>query len=766
MALTKVTGQVIKSDTNITSHNINSSGIITAVSFSGPLDTTGGNFTGIITATSATFSGNVTIGGTLTYEDVTNIDSLGIVTARNGLRVTAGGINVTAGVSTYSALVDVNNRLDVVGGANVDQVNVTGVSTFSDDVRIVKTAGPLLELTTNTGAADATLRLSEGATGSTTNGGGMFYSGADNRLYITCGTDSTTKRISINRDDGHIGIGSDAPSIELDILNTSSSADLRLKTTANSFNSFIMDSNRAADTQFAIIDGRWNGNVVNRIQFVTGSDGTNKDDGYMAFHTRTSGASLAEALRIENTGEVWVKGGTLKLGTTNGTDSIIHTTNAAGILYRADENGHRFQTYVSGWKDRLTIKDDGKVDVGGNESGYKFNIIDESNRTTTAETALLLYAKHDGSGTTGTGFGTGIRFWGDRASGNVEQNMGRIMCTAEVNSGTTLSGALSFETSVAGALSERLRITSAGKIGINTDNPSAALTVSSPSAGLGDSTINAGWLDQYDDEGIRLFHNATARIGVYTSEQGDWSSGIVLGTIDGSTTRKWGIGMASNAKSAYNNGLYFGYLSSTNNNDANTFNAMRKDIIIASNGNVNIETGDLIMGTNNKGISFANSSSSPDSTATSSTRIMTDYDEGTCPWELHRSDGLTTGSNSGDTRVSYTKIGNRVFMSGYVYTQSTGSSTGVVARLTNASGGAAELPYTAAHDGVMAISKTRTLDDGYRHLAVGFAKDGKQVYVYGDDGNNAYTPEHNNVNISSNQTHLVIAFSGSYETTE
>ena len=127
MALTKVTGQVIKSDTNITSHNINSSGIITAVSFSGPLDTTGGNFTGIITATSATFSGNVTIGGTLTYEDVTNIDSLGIVTARNGLRVTAGGINVTAGVSTFSALVDVNNRIDVVGGANVDQVNVTGV---------------------------------------------------------------------------------------------------------------------------------------------------------------------------------------------------------------------------------------------------------------------------------------------------------------------------------------------------------------------------------------------------------------------------------------------------------------------------------------------------------------------------------------------------------------------------------------------------------------------------------------------------------------
>ena len=99
MALTKVTGQVIKSDTNITSHNINSSGIITAVSFSGPLDTTGGNFTGIITATSATFSGNVTIGGTLTYEDVTNIDSVGIITARSTVSIAdsivhTGDINI------------------------------------------------------------------------------------------------------------------------------------------------------------------------------------------------------------------------------------------------------------------------------------------------------------------------------------------------------------------------------------------------------------------------------------------------------------------------------------------------------------------------------------------------------------------------------------------------------------------------------------------------------------------------------------------------
>ena len=52
------------------------------------------NSTGIATFTTGSFSGNVSIGGTLTYEDVTNIDSVGLITARSG-------INVLAGISTF-----------------------------------------------------------------------------------------------------------------------------------------------------------------------------------------------------------------------------------------------------------------------------------------------------------------------------------------------------------------------------------------------------------------------------------------------------------------------------------------------------------------------------------------------------------------------------------------------------------------------------------------------------------------------------------------
>ncbi len=99
MAFTKVTGPGIHTLANITSHNINSSGIITATKFVGPLEASSGS-TG--TFDSLTITGNVSVGGTLTYEDVTNIDSVGIITARDGLKVLAGGANVVGVITATS----------------------------------------------------------------------------------------------------------------------------------------------------------------------------------------------------------------------------------------------------------------------------------------------------------------------------------------------------------------------------------------------------------------------------------------------------------------------------------------------------------------------------------------------------------------------------------------------------------------------------------------------------------------------------------------
>ena len=64
--------------------------------------------TGTVSAVTGSFSGNVSIGGTLTYDDVTNIDSVGLITARKG-------INVTAGVSTFAAATHQNAGTKITG---------------------------------------------------------------------------------------------------------------------------------------------------------------------------------------------------------------------------------------------------------------------------------------------------------------------------------------------------------------------------------------------------------------------------------------------------------------------------------------------------------------------------------------------------------------------------------------------------------------------------------------------------------------------------
>ena len=110
-------------------------GVITATSFKGSgNDLTGSPTFTSLNATTGTFSGNVSIGGTLTYEDVTNIDSVGIVTARQGIKVTTGGVDVTAGgVSVTAGGIDVT-----AGGINVTAggINVAGIVTASNGVKV------------------------------------------------------------------------------------------------------------------------------------------------------------------------------------------------------------------------------------------------------------------------------------------------------------------------------------------------------------------------------------------------------------------------------------------------------------------------------------------------------------------------------------------------------------------------------------------------------------------------------------------------------
>jgi len=440
--------------------------------------TGGGGFNaGVVTCTgldvngNADFSGNVSIGGTLTYLDVTNIDSVGIITAQQGIHLGAAstvGHLSTVGVSSISSLqvrdltathiayAGANGRLTgssnltfsggtvtatsftgtlntaaqpnitsvgtltaltVSGNVNISdnivhsgndnlkirfpapdtfavetagaerfRIGATGISTFTNHVRIVKSSGPLLELTTNTGSGDAILRLSEGATGSTTNGGGMFYSAANNKLHITCGTDSTTKRITILRDDGKVGIGTETPLNDLHLnKNGNNGVSIRMEnyegysTIHNDGAAFHFDSaqhifrNAAGSSDFGRFDtsGRllvgnnasiahssaddlqigngsntrgltiYSGNANNgSIYFADGSSGNEAYRGFIEYYHNTDtigiGVSGDTRIKSDSKGQLAIKGGSEAFDTTSHWDNSLNfyhnTTNGMSII--------------------------------------------------------------------------------------------------------------------------------------------------------------------------------------------------------------------------------------------------------------------------------------------------------------------------------------------------------------------------------------------------------------------------------------------------
>ena len=111
---------------------------------------TGAVVTGVVTATTGNITGNLTVGGNadisgvLTYEDVTNIDSVGVITARSGIRIGAGqsigsdgadavfygdGSNLTGVISGVELQFDGSSV-----GAAVTNINLSGFSSVTAPV--------------------------------------------------------------------------------------------------------------------------------------------------------------------------------------------------------------------------------------------------------------------------------------------------------------------------------------------------------------------------------------------------------------------------------------------------------------------------------------------------------------------------------------------------------------------------------------------------------------------------------------------------------
>ena len=170
--------------------------------------------TGNVIATKGTYSGNVTIGGTLTYEDVTNIDAVGLITARSGIEIgarpgVAASISVD-GNAIFSGITTVGSKIEVT---NDTHGNLNAV--------LARGADPTFQLQSRNDQHSNSPQAGIGTFGA-------FYS--DNEIIALSfmrGTGAAgagslgiiqagEEKIRINQS-GYLGIGTDDPNTELEI---------------------------------------------------------------------------------------------------------------------------------------------------------------------------------------------------------------------------------------------------------------------------------------------------------------------------------------------------------------------------------------------------------------------------------------------------------------------------------------------------------------------------------------------------------------------
>ena len=131
----------------------------------------------------ATISGNLSVGGTLTYEDVTNIDSVGVITARSGIRVGAGeSIGSDGAAVIYYG--DGSNLDGVVSGIELEQAG----SSVGTSVTAINFASGATLTSVSSGISTVTIAAGLNTTAATVSGIVTFLSlddAQDHKLTIS-----------------------------------------------------------------------------------------------------------------------------------------------------------------------------------------------------------------------------------------------------------------------------------------------------------------------------------------------------------------------------------------------------------------------------------------------------------------------------------------------------------------------------------------------------------------------------------------------------
>ena len=186
-APTATNGFIVTGVCTATSFSGNGAGLVGVASTDNIDTSTNAVLSGIVTVGTLSVTGNAGIAGVLTYEDVTNVDSIGVITARDGLRVT--------GIATATAFHGDGSQLTgIVVGVQTEASSVTHGNTVvlnlaKDDHKVLASGTVTIDVTGGTEGDSHTLRIQN--TGIATVGFAthfLFPSGGTPTLPTTSGS--------------------------------------------------------------------------------------------------------------------------------------------------------------------------------------------------------------------------------------------------------------------------------------------------------------------------------------------------------------------------------------------------------------------------------------------------------------------------------------------------------------------------------------------------------------------------------------------------
>jgi len=216
-------------------------------------------------------------------------------------------INASAAIAKSKIENLINNNADnrvITGSGTANTLNGEADLTFDgNDLTINKTGGDSDVIIKTTTSGNPTLKFNA-------SGAGGHEIGFDrSTTALTFTTTGSAERMRIDSS-GRVGIGTTSPSTNLHVHTDSHGEGVLIKSTGNTSNALTFDANRGAEGVIAAMYGRWNGTTVAQISFVSGSDSTNKDDGFITFGTESAASNgnvnASEKMRIDSSGRMLI----------------------------------------------------------------------------------------------------------------------------------------------------------------------------------------------------------------------------------------------------------------------------------------------------------------------------------------------------------------------------------------------------------------------------------------------------------------------------